>query len=339
MAENINCFVFRTDSNAFVKKELREGRLRQGWSPQGTSLVNATTGNVRERDEWKQAYKDAWQEDPSPRRYGLLRRMLDMKKGDLVFCPKVPEEDCFTIVTVSEKYRFEMAPGKCDFGHIIPVEKNQTVVKNWDNVDARTIHELFDSAYFWSPVTQIQDHKRERVLKATKQLLENKNKLDTQPQDRSGIREQRFAMARQNASEFLMKLVNESWGHDQFEDTVRVAFEEKGYEHISSKNFQKGGADADHVFVLPVPGFKNLDVVPIPRYLLLVQVKHKQGEDPEDRKGVEQLIKWKPTNDEDQVAYRILFSSAPSFTEQCKNLAETHNVLLLCGLDAGLFLL
>ena len=81
------CFVFRTDPRDLVRNELREGRLRQGWSPPGTSLLNAG-GEERDAEEWKQAYKKAWGVDPSPRRHGILRRMLAMKQGDLVFSPR-----------------------------------------------------------------------------------------------------------------------------------------------------------------------------------------------------------------------------------------------------------
>lgn len=46
-----NCFIFRTDSNEFVQGELRDGRLRQGWSPPGTSLLNVH-GQERAKKEW-----------------------------------------------------------------------------------------------------------------------------------------------------------------------------------------------------------------------------------------------------------------------------------------------
>ena len=335
MPEQVNCFVFRTDAGPFVKEELSEGRLRQGWSPPGTSLLN-DDGSPRTKETWVNAYRNAWEEDPSPRRWGILLRMLEMKEGDLVVCPKTPDYSCFTIATVSGLYRFEVAPGKDDFGHIIPV-RDQCEVNNWYDSDAQTIHELFKSAYFRSPVTKVQDSYRERVLEAAKRLRE---KEDTRTaESRDFIRKQRGAEARREAAKYLIKHVNKCWGFDQFEAAVGEAFERKGYERIGGKSQHGGkGADADHVLSIPMPGFEDLDNVDCPLYLLIVQVKHKKGKDYNDVHGVRQLINWKPGEGE-QVVSKVLFSSADSFTNDCKRLAEEKDITLICGEEAGLFLL
>ena len=264
--------------------------------------------------------------------------MLVMKEGDLVVCPKVPDYSCFTIATVSDPYRFEVASDQEDFGHIISVT-DQREVNNWYDGDAQTIHELFKSAYFRSPVPKVQDSNRERVLEAAGRLREEQDTRTAQIPD--AIRQQRYAEARREAAKHLMKYVNESWGFDQFEAAVGEAFVRKGYEHIGGKS-QHGdvGADADHVFSMPMPGFEDLDNVNCPLYLLIVQVKHKnQGEvDPNDEDGVDQLIRWQPS-EEQQVVSRVLFSSADSFTENCEKLAEENDVTLICGEEAGLFML
>ena len=334
MPEQVNCFVFRTANVSFVKEELSEGRLRQGWSPPGTSLLN-DDGSPRTKEAWVNAYRNAWGEDPSPRRWGILLRMLEMKDGDLVVCPKMSDNSCFTIATVSGLYRFEVAPGKNDLGHIIPVE-NQREVKNWLDSDAQTIHELFKSAYFRSAVTKIQDSNRERVLVAEKQLREKKDTRTAQ--DRDAIRKQRSAEARREAAKHLTEYVSQSWGVDQFEAAVGEAFVRKGYEYIRGKSDQKGGADADHILSIPMPGLDDLDSLDCPQYLLIVQVKLKKGVDNDDWKGVEQLSMWKPS-EEEQVVARVLFSSADSFTEECQRLASDNDVTLICGEEAGLFLL
>lgn len=325
------CFVFRTDPNDFVRNELREGRLRQGWSPPGTSLLNAD-GEERDAEEWKQAYESAWREAPSPRRHGILLRMLQMKEGDLVFCPKVPDYRHFTIAEVSEGYRFEVAPSQRDFGHIIPV-RNQRVVSNWHNNDSQTICELFKSAYFRAAVSRVQEHKEDDVLSAARRLLKQEN--TDSPQDPDRIREQRYVEGRREAAKSLMKYVHDKWGFDQFEAAVGEAFKRKGYERLGGKSTRKGG-DADHVFSLPMPGFDDgaLDSTP----LLIVQVKHKKDVDYDDVEGVNQLVKWKPSEGE-QVRHRVLFSSAESFTENCRKIAEAYDVNLICGTDAGLFML
>ena len=325
------CFVFRTDPNDFVRNELREGRLRQGWSPPGTSLLNAD-GEERDAEEWKQAYKKAWGVDPSPRRNGILRRMLAMKQGDLVFCPKVPDYAHFTIAEVSGGYRFEVAPSEGDFGHTIPV-RNQRIVSNGHNDDSQTICDLFKSAYFRPAVSRVQEHKEEDVLSAARRLLKQEN--TDFPQDSDSIREHRYVEGRREAAKSLIKYVHDKWGFDQFEAAVGEAFKRKGYERLGGKSPRKGG-DADHVFSLPLPGFDDgtLDRTP----LLIVQVKHKKDVDYDDVEGVNQLVKWKP-NEGEEVLYKVLFSSADSFTENCRKIAEAYDVMLICGTDAGLFML
>ena len=334
MPEQVNVFVFRTDADPFVKEELRMGRLRQGWSPPGTSLLN-DDGSPRTKEEWVNAYRNAWREDPSPRRWRILLRMLDMKEGDLVVCPKMSDNSCFTIATVSGPYRFEETPCQ-DFGHIIPV-KDQREVKNWYDSDAQTIHELFKSAYFRSAVTKVQDSNRGRVLEAARRLREREDTGTAQDPD--AIRKERYAEAKRAAAKHLIKYFNECWGFDQFEAVVGEAFERKGYERIRGKSQHGGGsADADHVFSMPMPGFDDLDNVNCPLYLLIVQVKHKKEEDYNDVQGVRQLIDWKPSEGE-QVVSQVLFSSAASFTKECKRLAEKNDVTLICGEEAGLFML
>ena len=328
-----NCFVFRIDSGInFIQDELKKGRLRQGWSPLDTSLRNVD-GSDRNKEEWTQAYKRAYDESPSSRRHAILRRMLDMNKGDLVFVPKAPAYGSFTIAEVSGDYRFEVASDYNDFGHIVPVT-NLRKVANWYNSDSQTIYELFKSAYYRPAVTQVQDYKNEGIASAAKRLLDEEN-TDT-PQDPDAIRKQRYDEGRRKAAKSLIQHVNNEWGHDLFEDAVGEAFERKGYELLRSKSTRNGG-DADHVFSLPMPGF-NDETSLYRTPLLIVQVKHKTGTDYNDVEGVNQLVNWTP-KEEEGVLYRVLFSSAESFTEDCKKIAEANDVVLICGTEAGLFML
>ena len=227
-------------------------------------------------------------------------------------------------------------PEKEDLGHIIPV-RDQHEVNNWFDGNARTIHELFSSAYFRPPVTKVQDYNRERVLEAARRLREQEHTGTTQDPD--AIRNERYMDARKEAANRLMQYINECWGFDQFEAAVGQAFKQKGYERIGGRSQQgESGADADHVFSIPMPGFEDLENVDCPRYLLIVQVKHKIQIDDTDVDGVQQLINWGHGEGE-QVVCKVLFSSADSFTPDCKRLAEGEGITLICGEEAGLFLL
>ena len=86
-----------------------------------------------------------------------------------------------------------------------------------------------------------------------------------------------------------------------------------------------------------MPGFDENALLDHTR-LVIVQVKHKQMIDHSDVDGVSQLVKWKP-DQEEEVQFRVLFSSADTFSEPCKKIAEANDVILICGIDAGLFML
>ena len=328
------CFVFRTADDPFVQEELKNhGWLRQGWGPEGTSLLD-NNGGERTREDWTQAYKAAWCEEPSPRRHGVLRRMLDMRVDDVVLCPKAPIYGKFTIAKVNEPYRFEVAAGQDDFGHIITVE-NQRVVSNSYNADSVTISDLFRSAYFRSAVTKVQEDKREAVLDAATRLLRNQGDTSTS-QDPARIREELFHEGRRTAAKSLMEHVA-NWSFEQFEAAVGQAFERKGYEKLGG-NITRYGGDADHVFSMPIPGFEEVDLGSLP--VLIVQVKHKQDRDADDADGVRQLVDFQPGQDNEwEVRHKMLFSSANSFTGACRDLAKKHDVVLICGIEVGLFML
>ena len=198
-----NCFIFRTDSNEFVQRELQVGRLRQGWSPPGTSLLD-DYGEERDKEEWEQAYREAWNEAPSKLRHAILRRMLDInsQNGDIVICPKAPDHEHFTIARAYGKYDFEDNDVHRDFGHVIPV-RDQRVVSNWHDEDARTIFEQFKRAYSRAAVTQVPEGKNQQILEAATRLLANDDART--PGDPVGIRQARYDRARRQAAQALME--------------------------------------------------------------------------------------------------------------------------------------
>lgn len=154
MSKDVNCFVFRTSEESFVKDELKNGRLRQGWSPRGTSLLDCN-GEERTKEEWSLAYEKGFGEEPSSRRFSILRRMLKMKEGDFVLCPKCPKRSYFTIVVVDKGYNFESSQLRGNnFGHVIAVKDMHEMSHN-HNEDSQAISDLFRSAYFRPPIVQV----------------------------------------------------------------------------------------------------------------------------------------------------------------------------------------
>ncbi len=135
----------------WLDKELKEGRLRQGWGASGLSLKKAD-GRLTPKTEWDKRYHDVglykqargepW-DKPWAARFSTLCRMLELKDGEVVIVPKMPEKRQFTIACVAGCYRFKVGIGN-DFGHIIPVDPESVRTFDYDdNADTRRISDHF----------------------------------------------------------------------------------------------------------------------------------------------------------------------------------------------------
>lgn len=126
--------------------ELREGRLRQGWGGPNTNLLNEQ-GRLREYSDWVVDYlafmtaggakPKEITEEKNATRFSILRTLLEIKPGDIILYPRMPNEQFFATVEASGTYRFDDAhfaeagkpdrplghPG-LDAGHLIPVDAN-----------------------------------------------------------------------------------------------------------------------------------------------------------------------------------------------------------------------
>ena len=89
----------------FFAKELNLGRLHQGWGyHEGQDLRNMTYDGGASKN----------------------LRMLEVKKGDYLLVPRLPEWDYVAIVEATEDwrdgYKFEIDEDHEDFGHIFPAK-------------------------------------------------------------------------------------------------------------------------------------------------------------------------------------------------------------------------
>ena len=106
------------DHREFLRSELLQGRLRQGW------------GSSEEQD--LRAIEKAWQEGRP-----LTKEQADasqhwrmgngpagdyMNVGDVVLVPNMPHDGLFTLVRVSGGYAFKVSSEFGDFGHLRPVD-------------------------------------------------------------------------------------------------------------------------------------------------------------------------------------------------------------------------
>ena len=118
----------------FLKKEIENGRLRQGWG----------------FDESQDLRKD-------PKDKGAMANkpiLQNVKKGDYLLIPHVPLYPYVTIVQAaqdfSDGYQFQIDPEQKDYGHIFPIEKtNKKFVRGNVNVHADIRNSLRNPMRFW----------------------------------------------------------------------------------------------------------------------------------------------------------------------------------------------
>ena len=319
--------VFRTDEgNQWLRDELAKGRLRQGWGAPGLALVGAD-GEPVGKSDWEAAYRDGtdW-EGPSPRRFAILRRMLELNADDIVVMPKMPERNQFTIARATGRYRFELAGGREDFGHVIPVDPDSMRDFAHNECDqARLVSGLFVRANHWPAISFCGSAEH---LKAAQALLDQPmSSLESSGELWEAAIDNAFRAAAKSLEKDMAK-----WNGPTFEKAVRKCFAAQGYDVLKDNSFDGEGGDVDMV-VSPPPSRHS---VFLPTEIA-VQVKWKQGVDEDDEQAVKQIVQWAQRQDSSATKYVI--SSAKGFTDKAREKAAAYDVMLIGGLQTMCFLL
>ena len=230
--------IFRTAAGiAWLYEELVAGRLRQGWGAPGLSLMPVQGAAVGKK-EWETAYRERtdWG-DPSPRRFAILNRMLELDDGDIVVMPKMPAWNQFTVARVSGRYRFETARGQHDFGHIVPVHRESV----------RTFaHRANDHAFLVSALFSRANHRPAvSFCVGAEQVAAVRRLLGMQSNVSEKLQGELLAVAMDAAfriaAESFAKMVAE-WNGRIFEDAVRQRFVDLGYFCVPGRCFLQFGS-------------------------------------------------------------------------------------------------
>lgn len=121
-----------------LKRELKKGRLRQGWGlalnglnmDLRNSYYNEKKMRWEPNDKWVEntieLYRLVWDVkikcSQAVGRFRIISKLLEMKSGDIIFIPKIPNDDMFTVATVEKGYDFAQIKGYVGHGHIIRVK-------------------------------------------------------------------------------------------------------------------------------------------------------------------------------------------------------------------------
>ena len=233
--------VFRTNESTvdWLYEEVIAGRLRQGWGAPGLALSRVNGGWI-EKSVWEEAYRAQWQENPSPKRYAILSYMLDFNDGDIVVLPKMPKSNQFTIARVSRGYHFDAHGDRQDFNHVVRLSPESVRTFHYQaDEDAYLISGLFSRANHRSAISFCYSTEK---VQAALRLLQFKNKLTAR--SRAALSREVTDGALKQAAEALRKRVNDRNG-PRFEEAVRQAFVDQGYELMHHTRYDGKGADAD----------------------------------------------------------------------------------------------
>ena len=320
--------IFRTDEgNAWLCKELADGRLRQGWGAPGLGL-RAANGALVDKREWEAAYRERtdWGE-ASPMRFAILSRMLELDDGDVVVMPKMPARHRFTVARVSGRYRFETDGVVQDFGHIVPVYPESV----------RTFaHRANDQAFLVSALFSRANHRPAvSFCRGEEQVAAVQRLLGIPGSVAEKSREELLAAAMNDAFRVAAKSFAETvagWNGTVFENAVRQRFIDQGYQVKTYRRYDGEGSDMDMV-VLPPPSRHG----PFLPAEIAVQVKWKRGIDEDDAWAVAQIDRWAEW--QGSTATKYVISSASGFTETAREEAAANGVELIGGLQTMCFLL
>jgi hypothetical protein len=131
-----NYWGYRIDTSAidYFTKELREGRLRQGWGWHEEQNLR-----IMKKDEG--ASKN-------------LPMMNRVKKGDILIIPRLPDWDHVTIAEAlddwDKAYEFSISAGQIDYGHIFPAREIRNFVRNSPVVKSEIRTTLHARQRFWN---------------------------------------------------------------------------------------------------------------------------------------------------------------------------------------------
>ena len=151
----MNYYVFRVDYDeqfSFIRAELLQGRLRQGWGGFGMDIRNSLDDFLAARVNNWGAFSNARRNrtrDYHIGKYYNLRKMLKIEIGDLIVIPKLSVDNpyvgnYFTGVRCTKEYDFYVPANVGDFGHIIGVEILFSCPYDF-NFSAQTISGKFQS--------------------------------------------------------------------------------------------------------------------------------------------------------------------------------------------------
>ena len=333
----MNYYVFRVNYDEHysdIRKEVKQGRLRQGWGAEGMSCLQS-------RDDFMNAWKKKWGENDATEQYmigkwNMLQIISEMQEGDRIVIPKMSLDDreqwnCFTIVErTADPYRFEPLTLKDDFGHIVPV-RPVVSFSYGHNDKSRVVNAKFKA--YQRPINRVYAQEFHDAVNALVKEF-NEDPSACKKDDMTTVDALAVSVAKGKIA-YLEQIVNQinQWQPHHLEKVIEELFVKNGYVKRGNNRFDKKGGDIDIVFDSFVPNTFMADILSFSQNVQMpeirIQAKNKNGVDEGDIEGVKQLIKMEGH----ETAINILINTTKQFSNDAKTLAAKNGVILINGME------
>jgi hypothetical protein len=181
-----NTWVFWTEleveaARKALAEEFKAGRLRQGWGPPGTSVLE--NGRIASEASWTARYSASirknwpatFSEDrkllePSSiaSRYRILVRMVQVKANDLVVVPRLCKPGGFSITIATAGYTFanfsDPATGRSDFGHLLNVDPSRVDFADDESDETEQVARSF--RFYRTAITRVADRSYSSLVRS-----------------------------------------------------------------------------------------------------------------------------------------------------------------------------
>lgn len=153
-----NCWIWRiVDAEpwySYVREDMLNGVLRQGWSPQGVDITKGVTAYIKalEANGWSVSDEEDSRGIGAVKRFKVLEKMLRIQVGDRIIVPKVSavnshSGDHFIILEVIRPYHVsQFGHNHNDFNHGVGV-KTLASYNYYDNDLTATLAEKLNAKY------------------------------------------------------------------------------------------------------------------------------------------------------------------------------------------------
>lgn len=302
-----------TDHINYFQKELNLGRLHQGWGyHEGQDLHNMTYDGGASKN----------------------RRMLEVKKGDYLLVPRLPEWNSVSIVEATEDwdtgYLFQIDEQLEDFGHIFPAKTLCVFNRNSEVVSGNIRSTLKNPGRFWNINYLAEDIDKIVASRGDVDCLE---KYQSEENRLYGAIESCYksVFSRNSFADALSKEMRKQFQASEWENALVYGLKELFPEPLFSIERTGGitekqhGSDVIIKFANPLSKFN---------YIIAIQIKDYQGKVWNTDEIVNQTNKaiyWEKGNDKLLEKILIITCSEKDYNIELYRLCQENNITLIMG--------